>query len=76
MKSDDQAHPSRFAQPMARALIRESWKKSKTRDRHRAHFLVKIESAALHQFLYVSVVWIFFQKALSDGPINGPIFSG
>ena len=38
----------------------ESWEKSKTRDRPRARFLENIQSAALHQFVYVSVLWIFW----------------
>ena len=34
-------------------------------------FLGQIESAALYQFVYVSVQWIFQAMALSDGRKNG-----
>ena len=48
-------------------LIRESLKKkSKTLYRHRACFPgKKIQGATLHEFVYVSVLWIFFRKARS-----------
>ena len=38
---------------------RQILEKTKTRDRHRARLPGKIQSAASHKFVYVSVLWIF-----------------
>ena len=56
-------------------LIREFWKKSKVRDHHRACFAEKIQSAAMDQFVCVSVLWIFFpENTLGHGPKKWHIF--
>ena len=44
-------------------LIRESWKKNPKLGTITERVLrEKIQSAALNRFVYVSVLWIFFQK--------------
>ena len=56
-------------------LIRESSKKSKTRDHNRARSLEKIQSAALNHFVYGPMLWNFFpESALGDGPKKWHIF--
>ena len=52
-------------------LIRESWKKSKTRDRHRARFAEKKSRAQRCIFCICSCALEFFpESALGDGPKN------
>ena len=48
--------------------MRESWKNPQRVNE-------KIQSAALQQFLYVPVLWVFFSESkLGDGPNEGHIF--
>ena len=55
-------------------LIHKFWKKSKTRDRHRCVFRKKIQSAALHQFVYVFMLWIYFPESTLGYGQNGIYF--
>ena len=57
-------------------LIRESWKKIQNAGPSPSVFCGKnIQSAALNQFVYVSVLWIFFPEiTLGDGPKKWHIF--
>ena len=56
-------------------LIRESWKKSKTQDRHRARFAEKYPERSVASFVYVPVLWNFFlESALGDCPRKWHIF--
>ena len=57
------------------SLTRESWEKSpKCGTITERVCRKKIQSVALHHFVYVSVLWNFFPKsALGDGPKNSRI---
>ena len=57
-------------------VVRESWEKNPKRGIIAERvFRGKIESVALHHFVYVPMFWNFFpQSALGDGPKNGIYF--